>query len=214
MSGFAIRQVAAKLAILDDIRALGGHTLVVIGKGSEARPMFKPRIGDDVHNLRAVAQFIKLVESEKTCARKIRFLAEHAVKFDRMADGLVNLQTELATAKNQRPRFFRALRGGMQRGSFLAHAARMLQQFERLDKLVTLQGMLSAEAVWIGSLLNLIALEGSRSNAAACDHFTLVNARADAGSEPGIYFAKLHTGFGERHTLDATHFRICSEQES
>src|SRR5579859_977674 len=214
MSGFAIREVATELPILDDVRALGGDALIIIGKGSEARPVLEPRVGDDVHNVRAVAQIIELVESEKTCARKIRFLPEHAIELDGMADRFVDLKSELAAAKYQRAPFLRTLRRGMKGRGFLADTPRVVQQVERLDELVTLQGMLSAKAVWIGSLLNLVALEGSRGNAAACDHFALVDARADAGSEPGINSAKLQASFRERDTLDAAHFGIRSEQQS
>jgi hypothetical protein len=34
MSGFAIPEIAAELAVFDDIRALGGYALIVIAKRS------------------------------------------------------------------------------------------------------------------------------------------------------------------------------------
>src|ERR1700676_2209214 len=74
--------------------------------------------------------------------------------------------------------------------------------------------MLPAKAVGVGALLNFFALKGSGSNGATSDEFPLMDAGADAGSEPGIDFAKLHSGFGESDPFDAAHFGVCGEQKS
>ena len=66
---------------------------------------------------------MQLVERQKTGAGKIRFLAQDAIEFDGMADGFVNLQAQLAAAQNQRARFFRALRRGVQRDRFFGDLA-------------------------------------------------------------------------------------------
>ena len=130
MRGFAIGKIAAELAVFDDVGALGGDAFVVVGEGAEAGAVFEARVGDDVYDVRAVAKFVELVEREKTCAGKIRFLAEDAIEFDGVADGFVNLQAELAAAENERAGFLRTLRGGMQRGGFFADARCVLQKFE------------------------------------------------------------------------------------
>ena len=73
--------------------------------------------------------------------------------------------------------------------------------------------MLATKTVWVGALLNIVALKGRRSDAAASDQFTLVNARANAGREPGINFAELHSGFGEGDAFDAAHFGVRGQQQ-
>ena len=55
-----------------------------------------------------------MIEGEKTRAGKIGFFTEDAIEFDGMANGFVNLQSKLTTAKNQSPSLLRALRCGMQ----------------------------------------------------------------------------------------------------
>ena len=113
------------------------------------------------------------------------------------------------------PVFSGTLRGRMQRRGFFGDAPRVLQQIERLDKLVAREGMLSAKAVWIRTLLNFVALEGGGSDAAAGNHFALMNARTDAGdANHESILAKLHAGFRERDALDAAHFGIRGEQQS
>src|SRR5580700_5750574 len=113
MCGFTIRKIAAELAVFDDVRALCGDAFIIVGESAEAGSVFETRVGYDVHDVRAVTQFIELIEGEKARARKIGFLAEDAIEFDGVSDGFVNLQAELASAKNQRSRFLRALGRGM-----------------------------------------------------------------------------------------------------
>ncbi len=209
-----LRKIAAELAVFDDVGALRGDAFVVVGKSAKAGAVFEAGVGDNVDDIGAVAELVELIERQKTCAGEIGFLAENAIEFDRMADGFVNLQAELASAKDERSGFLGALRGGMKRDGFFGNARRVLQKFERLDKFVAFERMLAAETVRVGALLNFVALEGSGGDAAASDHFSLMNAGADAGGKPGIDFAKLHAGFGECDTFDAAHFGIGCEQQS
>src|SRR5580693_5325871 len=109
MRGFTIGEIAAELAVFDDVRALRRDAFIIVGESAEAGPVFETRVGDDVHDVRAVAQLVQLIEREKARARKIGFLAEDAIEFDGMTNGFMNLQAELASAKNQRSRFLRTL---------------------------------------------------------------------------------------------------------
>src|SRR5208282_5395341 len=131
-----------------------------------------------------------------------------------MANGFVNLQTELAAAKNQRSGLLRTLRGGMQRGSFFSHARCVLQKLERLDEFVAFQSMLAAKTIRIRALLNFVALKRSGGDTTASDQFALMNARADTRRKPGIDFAKLHSGFRQGDAFDAAHFAISGEEKS
>ncbi len=94
--GFAIRKIAAKFAVFDDVRALRGNAFVIVCKRAKALAVVEPRVGDDVHDARGVFEVVQLVERKKTCAGEIRFLAKDAIEFDGMADRFMNLQAELA----------------------------------------------------------------------------------------------------------------------
>src|SRR5256885_13410396 len=82
------------------------------------------------HNARSIFQMVQLIERQKTRAREIRFLAEDAVQFDRMADGFMNLQSELAAAEDECADLFRALRYRMERGGFFGDEWRVPHQIE------------------------------------------------------------------------------------
>ncbi len=125
----------------------------------------------------------------------------------------MNLQTQLAGAQNQRPRFLRALRRRMQCHRFFRNYRRMLQQIQRLHQLIPLQRMLPAKTVRIRPLLNFVALKRSGHNPAPGNHFSLVNPRPDARGKPRINLAKLHVRLGERHALHATHLGVRSQQQ-
>ena len=139
---------------------------------------------------------IELIQSQKTRSGEIRFLPEHAIQFNRMADGFVNLQTKLATAKNQRAGFFRASGGGVQRHGFFSDLRSVLHQFHGLNQLVTAKNVLAAKTVRIGALLDRVALKLVAAMPQPEVILTLMNFRAAAGSKPGIDFAKLHVRFG------------------
>src|SRR5262249_871920 len=93
VGGLAIRQITAKLPGGDDLRRLSGNTFIVISESTEARPVLEPSIRDDVDYFGCITELVELVEREKTSSGKVGFLAEDAIQLDRMADGLVNLQT-------------------------------------------------------------------------------------------------------------------------
>src|SRR5690242_7339783 len=122
MRRFAIGKVTAELAILDDVGTLRGNAFVVVSERTETLSMLQASVSNDVHHVRAVAQLIQLIQRQKTGACKVGFLAEHAIKFNRVTDGLVNLQAELAGTENQGARFLRTLRGRVKRRGLLAHA--------------------------------------------------------------------------------------------
>ena len=176
MRGFTIRKIPAELSFFDDIRALRRNTFIIVSKGAESRPVVEPGVGDDIHNVGGVFQAVQLVERQKTGAGEIRFLAEHAVEFNGMPDRFVNLQSQLAAAKDERPEFLRALGRGMKRGSLFRGDRRVSHQIERFNEFIALQCMLPAKTVGIGSLLNFLSLKRCRDDAGAGNHFALVNA--------------------------------------
>ncbi len=53
---FARTQISRKTSIRDNWRRLRGHTFIVIGEGSEARPVLLPSVGHDVDQFAAVTQ--------------------------------------------------------------------------------------------------------------------------------------------------------------
>ena len=118
---------------------------------------------------------VQLIERQKTRAREIRFLTKNAVQLDGVADRFVNLQPELAAAKDERADFFRALRGGVKRDGFFGDNRRVSHQIKRFNEFVTLQRMLAAKTIGIRTLLNFFALKRGGGNSAAGNHFTLVN---------------------------------------
>ena len=53
MCGFAAGEIAAELAVLDDVDALRGDAFVIVGKSAEAGAMRDAGVGDDVDNWRS-----------------------------------------------------------------------------------------------------------------------------------------------------------------
>src|SRR5579885_2392998 len=179
MRRFPVRKIPPKLPMLDDVGALRRHALIVVGEGAQSLAVLDPRVGDHVDDFRRVAQRVELVERQETRPREIRFLPEHAIQLDRMPNGLVDLQPELAAPENQRPRSLRALRRTVQLGGLLRNLRSMLHQIERLDQLVALQRVLPAKAVGIRPLLDFVALETRRRDAAPGNYLALMNPRSD-----------------------------------
>ena len=112
-------QVAAELAVFDNFGALRGDAFVIVCERAEAVAVFEARVGDHVHDVGGVFEIVDLIEREKTGAGKIGFFAQDAVELNGMADGFVNLQSELAAAENQGAFFLWALRGAVQRDRIL-----------------------------------------------------------------------------------------------
>src|SRR5256885_959363 len=130
-----------------------------------------------------------------------------------MANRFVDLQAELATAEDEGADFFRALRGGVQRRGFFGNNGSVPHQIERINQFVALKSMLAAKTIGIRTFLNFLTLKRSGGNAAAGNHLALVNARADAGSEPGIDLTELHVRFREGDAFNAAHFGVGTEQQ-
>src|SRR5208282_557219 len=65
VGGFARTEISSEASLRDNGRRLRGHTFVVIGESSQARSVFLPRIGHDVHQFAAVAQLSQFLESKK-----------------------------------------------------------------------------------------------------------------------------------------------------
>src|SRR5258708_15272246 len=151
---------------------------------------------DGIYDGRGVKQVIQFVESEKAGAGKMRFLAENAMEFDGMPDGLVNLQAELAAAEDQRGFFFGALRGGVEGDRLFGHLRSVLQKIHGFDQFVAAEDVLAAKAVRVRTLLDGIAFEAGGDDSTARVEAALMNFRSGAGGEPGIDLAELHVGFG------------------
>src|SRR5258706_3990563 len=109
---FAIRQVAGEQSVGNNRRALRGYAFIVVAECAESRAVLEARVGDNIHDVRAVAELAQFFERQETHAREIRFHAEHAVQLNGMADGFVNLQAELRAVENDRLRALGRLRRG------------------------------------------------------------------------------------------------------
>jgi len=66
-----------------------------------------------------------------------------------MADRFRGSAAELAAAEDEGADLFRALRGGMKRGSFFRDDRSVSHQIERFNEFVTLQRMLAAKTAGI-----------------------------------------------------------------
>src|SRR6202040_2894358 len=69
------------------------------------------------------------------------------------------------------------------------------------------------KTIGIRTFLNFFILKRSGGNSASGNHFALVNARADAGSKPGIDLAELHVRFRQRDAFYAAHFGVGSKEQ-
>ena len=192
---------------------LRGHAFVVVAEGAEAGAVLEARVGDDVDDVRGVAQLAQLFEREEAHAGEIGFHAQHAIEFDGMADGFVNLQAELRAFEDDVALALRALRGLVQRHGFFGDALRVADQVERFDQFVAGELVLAAEAIGIGALLNFVAGEAGGHDARAGLHLDLMDARAERGGVPLLDAAELHGGFGEGDALDAAHLCVGGEQQ-
>ena len=101
----------------------------------------------------------------------------------------------------------------MERGGFFGDDGSISHQIERIDEFISLESMLAAKTIGIRTLLNFLALKRSGGNAAAGNHFALMNTRADAGSEPGIDLTELHVRFREGDAFNAAHFGVGTQQQ-
>src|SRR4029077_6222433 len=95
----------------------------------------------------------------------------------------------------------------MEGNRLFSNARCMMEQIERFDQLVSGKLVLTAKTIGIRALLNFGVFERGGDDATAGDYFALVNGGADAGGVPGIDFAELHVGFGERDAFNRAHGR-------
>ena len=202
-----------KRPLRDDRRRLRRHAFIVIGEGPEPRSVFLPRVGHDVDQFAAVAQIAQLLESKKRSARKICFHAEHAIQFNRMPDGFVNLQAQLRSIQNDCGRAFRALVRMMQRDGLFRHAPRILHQFHFFDQFIAAVLPLPAKRVRIRPLLNLRTGKRIRRIARAGRIFCLMNVSALGRKKPRLFALKVHAGFGERDARNGAHLRVHLQQQ-
>src|SRR4029077_8954725 len=193
---FAVAEVAGEKAALNDGSALRGDAFVVVAEGAEAGAVLDAGVSDDVDDLRGIAQGAELVQGEKAHAGEIRFHAEDAVELDGMADGFVNLQAELAAFKNDGARALGTLRGLMQSDRFLGNRAGVADEVHGFDGLVALEGVLAAEAIRVGALLDFVVGKAGGDDAGAGLNFSRVNAGADARDEKLLDAAEGHGAFG------------------
>ena len=128
-------------------------------KVAEAGPMLLASVGDNVHHIAAVTESAQLVEREERGAGEVRFHAQHAIKFDGMPDGFVDLQPELRAIENDVEHAFGTLVGVMQSHGFFGDAAGILDEVQFINQFVSFVLPLSAERIRIRPLLNFISRE-------------------------------------------------------
>ena len=102
---------------------------------------------------------------------------------------------------------------GVQRDALFRDASRVADQVERLDQLVALQHVLSAEAIGIRPLLDFATRETGGHDPRAGLHLDLMNRGAGAGGEQLLDAAEGHGAFGNGDALHATHLFIRGEQQ-
>src|SRR2546423_1499775 len=88
-------QVSGKKPLRNDRNALRGYAFIIESKRTQAGPMLLPGIGDYIHQIASITQRTQLLERQKRSSRKVRFHSQHAIQFDGMSDGLMDLQAQL-----------------------------------------------------------------------------------------------------------------------
>ncbi len=89
---FARTQISGKQAVGDNRRALRRHAFLVESESSQPWTVLLAGVGDNVHQIAAIAQGAQFVQSKKRRPREVRFHSQNAVKLDGMAHGFVDLQ--------------------------------------------------------------------------------------------------------------------------
>ena len=154
--------------------------------------MLLARVAHHVDDLRSVAQVIQLIQREEAHARVVGLAAQHAIEFDRVADGFVNLQAQLRAVQNQVEFAFGTLVGGVQRHRLFGDPRRVLQQAQLVHQFVALQLILSAEGVGERALLDLAVLVAQRRKARAGETASLIDHGAQGGDEDLPPLLELH----------------------
>jgi hypothetical protein len=130
-----------------------------------------------------------------------------------MADGFVNLQSELRAIKNDIERPFRALVRMMQRNRFFRDAARVLNQFQFLDQFVALILPLSSKRIRIGAFLNFVSGECVGGVARTCGILGLMNVAAFRRQEPLLLAIEVQIAFGQGNAGNGAEFGIDLQQQ-
>ena len=209
--GFARGHIADELAVADDVGRLRGNAFVVESEGAQAGAVLEARVANHVDDFGAVAQMIQLVEREKAHARVVGLRAEHAVELDGMADGFVNLQSQLAAIQDQIEAAFGALIGRVQRHGLFGDARRVPQQIDFVNQLIALELVLAAEGVGIRALLDLVAFEAVGFESGAADGAGLIDDAADGRDEDLAAAMEDHGGLRQRDAGTAAQLFVDGE---
>ena len=152
-------QIAGKQSARDDRSTLRGDAFIVVGKCSEAGTVLLAGVCHHVDQIAAVTQRAQFFQRKKGSAREVCFHAKNAIEFDGMADGFVNLQSQLRTIKDDIEPAFGALIGVMQCNGFFRDATSVLQQLQFFDQFVSFILPLPAVRIRIRTFLNFISRE-------------------------------------------------------
>src|SRR5437763_10414939 len=101
----------------------------------------------------------------------------------------------------------------MQRHRLFANAARVLDQLEFINQLITFILVLPTKGVGERPLLDLCALERMGSESRAGDKPGLMNVRAFSAVEPLFVAAKLEATLGQSHTFYRQQFVVDLHQQ-
>src|SRR5581483_9254345 len=153
-SGLAGGHVPPERAVTDNVGRLRGNAFIIEDERTQSRPVFRARIAHDIDNLRSIPQPVQLVEREEAHTGIVGLAAEHAVEFDGMAHGFMDLEPELGAIQDEVEFALGALGGGMQRNGFFRDASDISHQVPFLDQFVTFELVLPTERVRIGAALD------------------------------------------------------------
>src|ERR1035438_9893315 len=159
--------------------------------------MLLARIGNYVYQLAAVTQCAQFVEREERSTGEVRFHSQHAIEFDGMSDGFVNLQSELRAVENDVECAFGTLVGMMECYCFFRYAAGILQQLQFFDQLVPFVLPLSAIRIRIRPFLNLVAGKRICSVARTGGILGLMDVAALRRYEPLLLAIEVEVGFSQ-----------------
>ena len=121
--GVAAGEVADEHAVLDEVEALRGHAVVV--ERERADRAGDGRVGDDVHEVRAVAEVAEHRRLQERAAGERDLQAHGAIELGGMAARLVDLQRELRGADDEVEAAGGRFRRGEQRQRLVADLQRL-----------------------------------------------------------------------------------------
>src|SRR5581483_5165322 len=109
MRRLAGTQISSEESIGDDRSALCCYTFVVKAERAQSGPVLLRSICDNIDEITPVTHFAKLIKRKKRSAGEVRLHPQHAVEFNWVPDGFMNLQSELGTIKDEIESSFRTL---------------------------------------------------------------------------------------------------------